>query len=302
MNAIAHRVARRHTAAFFNVGDIILFGKYKNKKGKIVRFGKNDKGQPTVEIEPIPKGRKKNKTMGLMKIWSLTKKEEALAEKAMKEEKAKKAMALRVAARHLKARGVGVGKTEAKRNIRVHRYRDSLHIWDLTNAGKRGKKVRWMSLGTTYSYTGDPQKWLANMSYFALDYGDYGQFKRFIEDVMVDFPGEISMDEGQARGIDILPAETKVYKMEWSIGTTNMRLEASPLKFMVVDSYLHEPGPRARPDAEPFRQDTKHWPVKKTDAQKFYGWLVANENKVKRMSMQDLKKLWRDIGVRYDSH
>ena len=57
------------TAAYFEVGDIILYGKYKNKKGRIVRFGDDGKGNPTVEIEPIPKGKKQNKTLGLFKIW-----------------------------------------------------------------------------------------------------------------------------------------------------------------------------------------------------------------------------------------
>lgn len=30
------------------IGDTILFGKFKNKKGIVKGFGKNDKGQPTV--------------------------------------------------------------------------------------------------------------------------------------------------------------------------------------------------------------------------------------------------------------
>jgi len=56
-------------ASFFNVNDIILYGKYKNKKGRIVGFGADQHGNPTVEIEPIPKGRKQNKVFGLYKIW-----------------------------------------------------------------------------------------------------------------------------------------------------------------------------------------------------------------------------------------
>jgi hypothetical protein len=56
------------SAAYFEIGDVILWGKYKNKKGKIVSFGKDEKGQPTVEIEPVPKGQKQNKTMTLFKI------------------------------------------------------------------------------------------------------------------------------------------------------------------------------------------------------------------------------------------
>ena len=63
----------------FNIGDIILYGKYKNKKGKILSFGKNDKGQPTIVVEPIPKGRKQNKEMGLYKIWTLPKVKQAAA-------------------------------------------------------------------------------------------------------------------------------------------------------------------------------------------------------------------------------
>ena len=54
---------------YFKIGDEILMGKYKTSKGKIIGFGEDKWGNPTVEIEPIPKGRKKNKTIGLFKIW-----------------------------------------------------------------------------------------------------------------------------------------------------------------------------------------------------------------------------------------
>jgi DNA topoisomerase-1 len=53
----------------FKVGDIILYGKYKNKRGKIVAFGVDDRGHDTIEIEPIPKGRKQNKQLSLFRIW-----------------------------------------------------------------------------------------------------------------------------------------------------------------------------------------------------------------------------------------
>jgi hypothetical protein len=55
-------------AAYFEVGDLILFGKYKNKKGRIVGFEMDEKGQPVVEIEPVPKGQKQNKKLTLFKI------------------------------------------------------------------------------------------------------------------------------------------------------------------------------------------------------------------------------------------
>jgi hypothetical protein len=59
----------RCASGYFNIGDVVLMGKYKNKKGLIVGFGVNPRGEPTVEIEPIPKGRKQNKIIGLFKIW-----------------------------------------------------------------------------------------------------------------------------------------------------------------------------------------------------------------------------------------
>lgn len=80
------RVAARYLrAGYFNVGDKILFGKYKNKVGIIVAFGQDKWGNPTVEIEPVPKGRKQNKVFGLFKIWRADVKEKALAEKAKQE-------------------------------------------------------------------------------------------------------------------------------------------------------------------------------------------------------------------------
>lgn len=54
---------------YFNIGDDILFGKWKNKRGKIVDVKLDERGIPIVVIEPIPKGRKKLVTMGLYKIW-----------------------------------------------------------------------------------------------------------------------------------------------------------------------------------------------------------------------------------------
>ena len=35
-----------------NIGDLVLMGKYKSARGKIVAFGRDHWGNPTVEIEP----------------------------------------------------------------------------------------------------------------------------------------------------------------------------------------------------------------------------------------------------------
>ena len=65
-------------SAYFKIGDVVLMGKYKNKRGAIRGFGQDHWGNPTVEIEPTPKGRKQNKTIGLYKIWRADVKEGVL--------------------------------------------------------------------------------------------------------------------------------------------------------------------------------------------------------------------------------
>jgi hypothetical protein len=64
--------------AYFKVGDLVLMGKYKSARGKIVGFGQDKWGNPTVEIDPVPKGRKQTKVIGLFKIWRADVKEGAL--------------------------------------------------------------------------------------------------------------------------------------------------------------------------------------------------------------------------------
>jgi tRNA nucleotidyltransferase/poly(A) polymerase len=67
----AVRLASSYVAKTFslNVGDPVLYGKFKNKPGKIKEFGEDAKsGDPTVVIEPDPKGRKEDKELKLFKI------------------------------------------------------------------------------------------------------------------------------------------------------------------------------------------------------------------------------------------
>ena len=67
----AKRVAARYLAKTYNLqeGTPILYGKYKNKRGIIKEFKTDSKGNPTVVIEPMPKGRKQEKELQLFRIW-----------------------------------------------------------------------------------------------------------------------------------------------------------------------------------------------------------------------------------------
>jgi hypothetical protein len=57
--------------AYFNSGDIVLYGKWKNHKGRINRIYLDERGHPRIEIEPIPRGRKQLKDLGLFTIWKV---------------------------------------------------------------------------------------------------------------------------------------------------------------------------------------------------------------------------------------
>ena len=82
-------IAQVLAAPYFKIGDIVLMGKYKNKRGVILGFGQDKWGNPTVEIEPIPKGRKQNKTIGLYKIWRADVKEGVLKKQRSSERAAR---------------------------------------------------------------------------------------------------------------------------------------------------------------------------------------------------------------------
>jgi len=59
-----------HAKSFtLETGDTVFYGKYKNKKGVIVGWDKDPKGNPIVLVDPVPKGRKQTKAIQLFRIW-----------------------------------------------------------------------------------------------------------------------------------------------------------------------------------------------------------------------------------------
>jgi len=275
--------------SYLNVGDVVLYGKFKNAKGRIKSFGKNEKGDPTIEVQPVDADLKPKqgqpKTLTLLKVRKLTK---------------EAAMAGNVAQRFWSktAAGIGVGKTWENGKVRIHRYRDFFKVWDLANAGKRGKKVRVMSISPN---TKHDDQWLETQSKFMLLQAQgYDSIKRFYEDILHDFPGEITIEEYQERGIDVLPGGTRKIDVQWDYQGHKLDLDATPLDFSVKDS---APLTHHTTGTSIGWQDTLYWPAKKADAKRFYGWLSGEgEGKLKRMGINDLRKLWREIDVRYDFH
>jgi hypothetical protein len=139
MDKLTRQVALKYATGYFSIGDKVLYGKYKNKVGIVKSFGQDKWGNPTIEIEPFPKGRKQNKIMGLYKIWRADVKEKALKEQMDK-------VTARVVNAYYRKQALDVGRTWENENWRIHRYADSIRITELREAGKRGKKVKVISL------------------------------------------------------------------------------------------------------------------------------------------------------------
>lgn len=208
----------------------------------------------------------------------------------------------RLASRQKSAYGIPEGKTVDQGRVRIHRYRDHFQVTDLTDAGKRGKRVRVLNVAPSHSYGGKTDQWMRSMSVALEDYTEYDRIVGFFRDILVDYPGEIAMRESVVRGVDVNPGGTVRYDFVTQKG---VEVSALPDKFSLKNSVLIRPN---RPDqpandtGKEFYQDTLYWDASKRDAQVFYNWLGANMDEAKRMGMREFQDLWARLGVRYDSH
>jgi len=262
-------------AGYFKADDLILYGKYKNKKGRILRIFVDEKGHPAIEVEPVPKGRKQNKIIGLYKIWK--------APKEMHD----KFIAAKVAGRFLYATGLPLGKTIETGDLRIHRFRDMFKIWDLTHAGKRGKKVRLLVVGPSSSYPNPPERWMDGMSKALPSYRDYRAVVNFIEDLLVDFPGEIDMDEYQERGVDVTPKGFKPIKLK----AQHIYIEADYEDFRVTS--LDDPNESTCIPA--IKGGKRSIPV-------FYRWVQDNMSAIQRMTFPEVVEQMRKLGIKYHQY
>lgn len=276
------------SGSYLDIGDVVLYGKFKNAMGRIIAFGVNEKGDPTIDVQPVSKDGADRpggpKTITLLKVRKVEK-------KAM-------TSARQVVARFLDkvARGVARGETWENGKVRIHRYNDSFHIWDLTNAGKRGKRVNMMVVQPA-GYRANSSDWMDQQSkYIVLNARSYDSIKSYLAELGAD---QVTVSESQERGIDILPGDVKEIKLRWKVGEELLDMKASPLEFLISSS-RPLPGTTGGPGQ---RMATAYWPVKKADANLFYGWLRDNEAKVQTMTIQDIiREVWHKLGVNFDSH
>ncbi len=285
----ARRLAFRFTAAYFDLGSVVLYGKWKNHKGRIVSMGQDKWGNPTIEIEPIPKGRKQNKILGLFKIWRADVKEKALANLVNKNSSVH-----HLVARYVKAYGIEIGRTVNVGSVRIHRYSESFLAHDLTNAGKRGKKVKVLSigLGTGSAQYAQRREWLEMMGKTLPNHETYESLKSYVNSLKQDDP-YIYADEREERGIDVEPMGNKITLKT----NTGLVIESAPKEFRVLNREPLEHPKTGKPIGF---QDTNYYDKGTDSAAVFFTWLQTNLSKVNTLDMGGLRKVWDALDVKYD--
>lgn len=195
----------------------------------------------------------------------------------------------RVVARYLAAAELPVGKTLVQGNVRVHRYVDSIKVTNLENAGKRGKTVdELIVMGYRWE-----KPFFDEVSNAISDLTSYEGILSYVRGLPKD---KITYEVNRLRGVDVEPAgEVFQFKNKNDLG-----FRVSPHDFMVNH---HAPMTHPKTGKPSFYQDILYAPYKKKDAMIFYAWVSAgNRSKLNQMDIADLRKLWHELGVKYDSH
>lgn len=102
------------------------------------------------------------------------------------------------------ATALEIGETRDSGTLRIHRFRCNVVIWDIANAGKRGKKVRKasFSLAKAASYQ-EESEWTGRISFALAQYASFDCALAYISDLIVSFPDEIHVFQTELRGIDV---------------------------------------------------------------------------------------------------
>ena len=186
---------------------------------------------------------------------------------------------------------LGVGQSFFTKHLKLHRYSDSLRITDMQNAGKRGKKVRELTVMAKTRNEAAIDSLLKQAAESILDM-DFSQAKRHLEG------DPFELHERELRGIDVEPVGTTFLLSRTLPDGSIVAIDASPHTFLVRSSTLISAPNKA---AHGLRQDTLYGPKSKKDGQVFYDWIKANLAKAGRMTIRELIKLWDALGVSYDS-
>jgi hypothetical protein len=188
-----------------------------------------------------------------------------------------------------------VGRSAYTQHLKLHHYSGSLLIVDLTNAGKRGKKVKELRLIPQTLHAAQADAIISQAADVIVQQDmTYDQAVAYLESAG---KGEYKLHENIRRGIDVEPAGVKISLEKKFDDGDIVRIDASPYDFMVNSSVVMH-----AKSGNGFRQDTLYSSRSKQGAIAFYAWLKENMGRASEMTIDQLRKLWDKLDVKYDYH
>lgn len=294
MSTTAGRVVRRFTGGYLNIGDLVFYGKWKNAVGRITGFGENEKGDPTIILQPTDKDGNPKKGQPKELVMLKVRKYEPEKKEAGTEFQPSTAVVgdsmndnlttARVASRFLEA--LEVGKTFENEQWRIHRFRPSIRITELANAGKRGKKVREITL-YDLDYAKDLP--LESMVLELVMHARRGaSFDRMLQAAKEMEELGAKLDVRELRGVDVIPGGFE----ELSIQGSGVLVEVGYNDFRVVNK------------ADTFNESTCIPAIKggKKGVPVFYRWVKDNQSKIRSMTFPEVLNAMKDLGVKYHQY
>jgi hypothetical protein len=187
-----------------------------------------------------------------------------------------------------------MGDTFETEHIRVHRYSHSIKVWDLTNAGRRGKTVQIFSLYDLDNLRGSWEKAIDAFE-DSLRHKTYAQALQaaiqFMEDARndngrgdVDWAPVVKIEQYVEKGVKVTPRNMGPIRIQGR----NIEVKIEHLDFSVLDLTDKFNEPTMIPGSR-----------KATSTPLLYAWAVQNQDKIKSMTFGEMRKVMESLGVSY---
>lgn len=182
---------------------------------------------------------------------------------------------------------VGDGFEDERAMLRFHRFRDSLKVWDLTNAGKRGKKVNVFvvtGLDQVKSLANGVVEQVVNAAYYAHAL----KFAKTWVDTVQESTPFVHLYESSERGVDVTPAGFRPITVDGQ----HVYIQAEYDSFRVKDKVDLANEPTCIPAIRGGKKDIKV----------FYRWVKDNQSKLKGMKFHDVLRAMMSEGIKYHQY
>lgn len=184
-----------------------------------------------------------------------------------------------VAGRYMTREALGQGDTFETQGWRIHRFADHINITDLTNAGKRGKKVvTWIIMGRTLPF----ESLALGYVMWAKRNATPAEMKKAIDEDQEAFGPSMKVEDRIERGIDVAPGGFKPVLIRGAMVTIESDYEGFSIKDINDDA--NEPTCIARG---------------KKSVKQFYRWCQDNARKLQAMSLSDIMNALSKEGIEY---